>query len=510
MSAFGHEADSFTNPFSGPFVAGPSVSGPSRRGTAVPPRTRAWRKRFRRRAIAADVVAILATLSLTHVALLLQDRLQGQPMQGSAVLPVFVGALWLGALLIAHGRSPRHLGTGMDEYRRTVAASIGTFGAVAIASALSLVPVPRLYFALALPLGLLALIGGHWLGRRALRRARLRGESLSRVIVLGARDDVAYVIGQIERRRGTVEYEVVGVAVASLGAEAPITVRGHTIPVVGAIDRVTQSVRSLGADAVIVAGPVDGGNAFLRRLGWSLEETGTELVLSPGLTNVAGPRIHWRPVEGLPLISVELPQYSGTRHLMKRCLDVLLSAAALVALAPLLLVLAALVRREGPGPIVFSQQRIGRNGEPFTIYKFRSMTVDAEERLTALAHLNESTGPLFKIRDDPRVTRIGRVMRRYSLDELPQFWNVLRGDMSLVGPRPPLAREVQSYDATVNRRLYIKPGITGMWQINGRSELDWEDGIRLDLYYVENWSLTGDLIILWRTAWMLLRPVGAY
>ncbi|NQX10532.1 sugar transferase [Microbacteriaceae bacterium VKM Ac-2855] len=499
MSAYGHEADSFLNPFAA------SASRP--RADA---HSRSWRARYRRRSFAADATAIFVSMAATHAALVVDARLDGSPIAGPDALPIAFGLAWLLALFIAHSRTPRHLGSGLDDYRRTVSATVWVYGALAIAAVLTHATVPRLYFAIALPLGLIGLLTGHWLCRRALWRARLRGESLSRVIVLGERGDVAYVVGQIERRRGRVEYEVIGVAVASLEAEHSITVRGRAIPVVSAIDHVAQAVVESGVDAVIVAGPVDGGNEFLRRLGWALEESAAELVLAPGLTNVAGPRIHWRPVEGLPLMSVELPQYSGTRHAMKRCLDIALSASALVLLAPLLLVLAVLVRRDGPGPIVFSQQRIGRHGRPFTIYKFRSMIIDAEDRLAAIAHLNESTGPLFKVRNDPRVTPIGRVMRRYSLDELPQFWNVLRGDMSLVGPRPPLAREVQSYDAMVNRRLYIKPGITGMWQTNGRSELDWEDGVRLDLYYVENWSLTGDLVILWRTARMLLHPVGAY
>jgi exopolysaccharide biosynthesis polyprenyl glycosylphosphotransferase len=207
---------------------------------------------------------------------------------------------------------------------------------------------------------------------------------------------------------------------------------------------------------------------------------------------------------------VELPIYEGGKHVIKRGFDILVSATALVLLAPVFLIIAVLVRRDSPGPVFFRQQRIGRNGEPFSMIKFRSMVDDAEARLAELADQDDGNGVLFKLRADPRVTKIGRVLRTYSLDELPQLWNVLSGQMSLVGPRPSLPVEVEQYEQHVLRRLYLKPGLTGIWQVNGRSNLSWEESVRLDLYYVENWSLTGDLLILWRTVKVVLRPVGAY
>jgi exopolysaccharide biosynthesis polyprenyl glycosylphosphotransferase len=191
-------------------------------------------------------------------------------------------------------------------------------------------------------------------------------------------------------------------------------------------------------------------------------------------------------------------------------MDVTAALAALVMLSPLLLLLAVIVRRDSPGPVVFRQDRIGKDGQVFGMFKFRSMVVDAEARLAALNQQNQGAGVLFKMKDDPRVTRCGRWMRKYSLDELPQLWNVVLGDMSMVGPRPPLDREVSGYERHTRRRLLIKPGITGLWQINGRSDLAWEEAVRLDLYYVENWSLAGDLLILWRTFRAVVRPSGAY
>jgi exopolysaccharide biosynthesis polyprenyl glycosylphosphotransferase len=207
---------------------------------------------------------------------------------------------------------------------------------------------------------------------------------------------------------------------------------------------------------------------------------------------------------------VELPRYAGGKHALKRLLDVILSALALLALSPVFAVLAVMIRLDSPGPVIFRQQRIGRGGRTFMMYKFRSMVATAEDELLGLQGQNEGSGLLFKMRNDPRVTRAGQWLRRYSLDELPQFWNVLLGDMSLVGPRPPLQREVDGYENHVRRRLYIKPGLTGMWQVNGRSDLNWQDSVRLDLYYVENWSIAGDIVILWRTAKQMIKPTGAY
>jgi exopolysaccharide biosynthesis polyprenyl glycosylphosphotransferase len=283
----------------------------------------------------------------------------------------------------------------------------------------------------------------------------------------------------------------------------------QAVPVVPESRSIVDAVRELGADAVIVAGPGKGGK-YIQELGWQLEESATELILTTGLTNVAGPRIHARPVEGLPLMHVELPHYAGARHTLKRLFDILASVSALVLLLPAFLVLAILIKRDSPGSVLFRQERVGKGGKKFRMIKFRSMVVTAEEDLAGLLEQNQGAGMLFKMKHDPRVTDVGRWMRKYSLDELPQFWNILKGDMSLVGPRPPLQREVDGYTNRVHRRLYIKPGLTGMWQTNGRSELNWQDSVRLDLYYVENWSLAGDLIIIWRTALQMVKPVGAF
>jgi exopolysaccharide biosynthesis polyprenyl glycosylphosphotransferase len=263
-------------------------------------------------------------------------------------------------------------------------------------------------------------------------------------------------------------------------------------------------------EVVAIATDPELAGQSLRRLSWALEQRGIELIVSPGIIEVAGPRISVRPVAGLSLLHLERPSVSGGPHLMKAVFDRVLALAMIVVLAPLLLGLAVAVRLSSPGPVLFRQQRVGRAGVEFTMLKFRSMYADAEQRLGDLYALSDGNGVIFKLRDDPRMTPLGRWIRRFSLDELPQLFNVLRGDMSLVGPRPPLSEEVALYAADDSRRMLVKPGITGLWQVSGRSDLSWDESVRLDLRYVDNWSMTLDLLILWKTARAVIYGAGAY
>jgi len=283
------------------------------------------------------------------------------------------------------------------------------------------------------------------------------------------------------------------------------------VPLLGGLDDVAAAVELCDADTVAVTSCADIDPARLRRLAWELEGTDTDLVVAPGLMEVAGPRLHIRPVTGLPLLHVEEPEFSGARRVVKGAVDRVIAGVALLLFAPLLLAIGVGIRLSSRGPAIFRQIRIGKDGEEFTMLKFRTMVVDAESRKAELARANErGDGLLFKIRRDPRITPIGRMLRRFSLDELPQLVNVLLGDMSLVGPRPPLPEEVALYEADVRRRLLVKPGLTGLWQISGRSDLTWDESVRLDLRYVENWSLTLDFMILWKTAFAVARSAGAY
>jgi exopolysaccharide biosynthesis polyprenyl glycosylphosphotransferase len=232
--------------------------------------------------------------------------------------------------------------------------------------------------------------------------------------------------------------------------------------------------------------------------------------MAPSLTDIAGPRIHARPVAGLPLIHVETPRYQGADRFLKRAFDLVVSAGLLMVLSLPLLVVALLIVSTSPGGVFFAHERIGKRGRPFKMLKFRSMVADADAGLASLLRAQGTDDrPLFKVVDDPRVTKVGSFLRRYSIDEIPQLMNVLRGEMSLVGPRPQVAREVALYDNAATRRLFVKPGMTGLWQVSGRSNLSWDESVRLDLYYVENWSLTADLSIMARTVRAVFAKDGA-
>jgi exopolysaccharide biosynthesis polyprenyl glycosylphosphotransferase len=234
------------------------------------------------------------------------------------------------------------------------------------------------------------------------------------------------------------------------------------------------------------------------------------MILAPALTDVAGPRIHTQPVAGLPLIHVSTPKLTGGKKVAKRAFDIAVAGLLVTALLPLFGIIALLVRVTDSGPIFYRQERIGLRGTTFNMLKFRSMRVDADAELQRLLERQGSGDtPLFKVENDPRITPLGRILRKYSLDELPQLFNVLGGSMSLVGPRPQRDREVALYDDDAHRRLYVSPGMSGLWQVSGRSNLTWEESIRLDLYYVENWSLMGDVLILFKTFKAVFAGTGA-
>ena len=282
------------------------------------------------------------------------------------------------------------------------------------------------------------------------------------------------------------------------------------VPVLGGLKDVVAAVREADADTVAVLACPELNGVRLRRLAWALEKTNTDLCLAPALLDVAGPRTNVRAAAGLPLLYVDHPDLSGLRQVIKGVFDKVAAASALLLLSPLLLAIGLAIRLEDGGPAFFRQVRVGRDGKPFRLYKFRTMVVEAEQQKAALAEHNEGEGVLFKIRNDPRITRTGSRLRRWSLDELPQLINVLLGQMSLVGPRPALPEEAAKYGDYVRRRLAVRPGLTGLWQIHGRSDLPWEEAVRLDLRYVENWSLALDLPILWKTWPAVARGSGAY
>ncbi len=415
--------------------------------------------------------------------------------------------IWLLMLALFQTRAEQIIGHGTAEYRRVIHASGMAFGLLAIGFVLLQSQGIRTQLLVGLPVGIPALLLARWGWRRWLVRQRQVGECVPRALVVGRRKDVEYVT-RSAHTDGVTGYRVVGVTLDGDSAKS-ITVDGATLRAAGTLNTVAHVAEQLGADTVIVASTPDDPE-YLKQLSWQLEGTAAELVLSSPLMDIAGPRMSLRPVEGLPLVQVTIPTFDGSRYLAKRAMDIVISTLALVCIGVLLPFITLAIKLDSSGGVFFRQERVGRDGQTFRMLKFRSMGTDAEARKAGLLAHNEGSGPLFKMKDDPRITRVGAFLRKYSLDELPQFWNVLKGDMSLVGPRPPLASEVTAYDGHVFRRLYIRPGLTGLWQVSGRSDLSWEDSVRLDLRYVENWSVTGDLMLICRTAVAMVHPSGSY
>ena len=290
-----------------------------------------------------------------------------------------------------------------------------------------------------------------------------------------------------------------------------LTVNGRSVPIIGGESHAMDAIRTCGADTVAIAGTEHFGVRGIRKLLWYLEPMGVDLVVSTGVMDVALSRLVMRPNAGLPLLHIEKPQYHSAKRFEKRAFDFLFALAALIGTLPILVIAAIAIKTTSRGPVFYSSERIGIDGRPFAMLKFRTMVDGADEQIQQLLALNESDGGvLFKIREDPRVTSVGKILRRLSIDELPQFINVLKQDMSVVGPRPPLPREVMQYDGDVKRRLLVKPGVTGLWQVNGRSDLPWDESVRLDLSYVDNWSMASDFLLIAKTLKAVVASDGAY
>lgn len=455
-----------------------------------------------------DVVAVSSAVGFGYLARFQGEPAFGAPISYGLVSPVLV-LVWLATLRLFHCYDDRVIGYGGEEYRRVVAATFKLAAAIAIALYLLDIGVSRGFLAISFATGTGTLLAGRLIANKRLHQARSQGRGWSRrVLVVG---DAAHVLELVQQlRRGShTGYQLVGACIPD-PLWAPEPQRIGDVPVVGTFRTILTDAAEIGADTVAVTASGELTASRLRRLGWQLEGTNIDLVVAPALTDVAGPRIHTKPVAGLPMIHVEAPEFRGTRKVVKDLFDRTVALAMLLVAAPLCLLVAVAIKVDSRGPVLFRQTRIGRGGREFRLLKFRTMVTGAHAMRHVLVDRNETDGLLFKIRNDPRVTRVGRWLRKWSLDEVPQLVNVVLGQMSLIGPRPPLPEEVAHYDGDIARRLLVKPGITGLWQVSGRSDLSFEDGIRLDLFYVENWSLTADLLILWKTLGAVLRGRGAY
>jgi exopolysaccharide biosynthesis polyprenyl glycosylphosphotransferase len=475
------------------------ISASERRGRAVSGLA-VWTRVYLRRAAMSDfVIAVLSSV------LAVQLRFSGHITPEYAALSVAFPLLWVLALWIAGAYDDRYIGTGSDEFRKVLNAGVSLTAGLAILSYAVNTELSRSYLMITMPSVTMFDLIVRYVMRKRLHRLRCLGECMSTVLAVGPEPAVSDLITELRRD----SYHGLTVVAACLTEKTGTsTVAG--VQVFGGLDDVAGAVRRCGADTVAVLSSSEIDAIALRQLAWELEKTGTDLCVAPALLDVAGPRTTIRPTAGLTLLHVDHPQLTGPRLIFKDVFDRLAAGVALVLLSPLFAAVALAIRLSDNGPALFVQTRVGKDGRPFKIYKFRTMVVDAEKRLAELRASNDHDGVLFKMRHDPRITAIGRRLRKWSVDELPQLINVFRGEMSLVGPRPALPDEAERYANHVRRRLVVKPGITGMWQVNGRSDLSWDETVRLDLRYVENWSFALDLQILWKTFSVIFRGSGAY
>jgi exopolysaccharide biosynthesis polyprenyl glycosylphosphotransferase len=455
---------------------------------------------FRNRLILSDIVVV--TLAMLF-GLLISSRQSAwgiDPLLAIYGVPPVIAALWIGFLFLRGSYDQRVIGLGTEEIGRAVSATLWTFAVVAGLSYLVRADISRAYAFLSLPLGLLGIVIVRFAWRNWLYRARARGRFMLRTVVVGS-ESAAEALAEKLTQDSYAGYEVV----ARIGLPAP-----DPGALVGWLDRLDREIATTAAAAVAIDPGEDDPHDAIRQLAWRLEGRGIDLLISPGMLDVAGPRLSVRPASGLPLLHLDEAALSRPQRLSKRILDLVGSAVAIVVFSPVMFTCAIWVKATSPGPVIFMQKRVGRWGEPFTMLKFRTMRDDAEALKDDLREEHDLDDPMFKLKDDPRITKAGTFLRRWSLDELPQLFNVLGGSMSLVGPRPHPLDDVNRYGLEAYRRLALKPGLTGLWQVEGRSDLDWAQALQLDLYYVERWSLSGDVILLARTVRAVVQGRGAH
>ncbi len=454
---------------------------------------------FRTRLIVSDVVAIALAILIGLLVSSRQSAWNIDPLLAIYGTPVGIGLLWMSFLFLRGSYDQRVIGLGTDEIRRIVSATLWTFAVVAGVSYLVRADISRAYAYISLPLGMIVIVAVRFAWRSWLYRARGRGAFLVRTLVIGS-DSSRAALAQKLDQDAYVGYQVVG----------QMGLPGHEAASLRSwLDTLDGLLAGCNASAVAIDPGDEAPHDAVRQLAWRLEGRGIDLLISPGLLDVAGPRLSVRPAAGLPLLHLDEAALSRPQRFAKRSLDVIGSAVMIIVLSPVLLGCAIAVKTTSPGAVIFRQKRIGRAGEPFTMLKFRSMRMGADDEREGLRRQHALDDPMFKLADDPRVTVAGRFLRRWSLDELPQLFNVLGGSMSLVGPRPHPLDDVDRYGLEAFRRLALKPGITGLWQVQGRSDLNWAEALRLDLNYIEHWSLASDLVLLGRTLRAVTRGQGA-
>lgn len=464
-----------------------------------------WEQRYRRTVIASDTAATAFVVAAIGDFFGERDAANWHEKWG--ILAFGTELLVLAALAVNRSWAPAVLGQGAEEFRRLgrslfAATVVLALGGIALTSRNI-----KLWIFVAIPAIALVTMTARYLLRLWLHKQRNEGRCLRPVLAAGSPATVRDLISRT-RKFPHIGWRVE--AVCTTDGLGPDGDQVDGVPVVGPLADVANHVRRDGYRVVAVTPDPHWSPDRLRRLAWNLEGSDAEMVVAPVLMEVAGPRLHVDAVLGIPLLRVSMPAFTGGRRAIKGVVDRMGAAVLLMLFAPLLAFVGLLVLLDSRGGAFYRQRRVGKDGREFTILKFRTMVTGAHGARAELAARNEGAGPLFKLRRDPRVTRVGAVLRRYSIDELPQLFNVLTGSMSLVGPRPPLPEETAAYGPDIRRRLLVKPGLTGLWQISGRSDLPWEEAVRLDLRYVEDWSLALDTVILWKTLRAVLHGQGAY
>jgi exopolysaccharide biosynthesis polyprenyl glycosylphosphotransferase len=490
------------------------VEAPLEVPTMTVTRTR-WERRLGRRVRISDAVVVAIAVAIAHVVryFVLPVPPEALLVRGPSFLDTSITlfAGWMIALAVFRTRDPKVLDSGTSQYQAVARATFTLFAWLAIVALLFKWHPSRGFIAMSFTLGL----GLLFLERRAWRtwvlRQRRKGRGLAKVLVIGGVRSAKTMTLRFSADSGS-GFRVVGVWVPDRVAapDERFHVEETAVPVMGTESDLGQALAVDSVDTVVVTDTEHLGHDGMRELAWALEDRDVNLLVAPNVVDVAGPRVHLEAHGNMPLIYLSGPSYSRARTLRRAAFDRTFAFLVLLASSPVLLLAVLAIRLTGRGPIFYRSERIGTHGVPFQMLKLRTMVHGADQMLEELEHHNDASGPLFKVRDDPRVTRVGRILRRYSIDELPQFVNVLRGDMSVVGPRPPLRAEVDAYSDHMRRRLLVKQGVTGLWQVSGRSDLSWEDSIRLDLDYVENWTMLRDLQIIVRTARAVLASHGAY
>ena len=471
-------------------------------------RPRRWILRYQLALLLVDMCAAFAA-AVTGAALRPGTLPRLTEHVGTWLTLLVIPGAWVAVVAVGRGYEAKALGSGPTEFERVLRAFFHFTAVTTFVVCVDRVPLSRHLVLVVLPLILVLSVSGRCAARAVLRLLRQSGRAAFSVLAIGEAEEVAEFVALVARDKSA-GMHVVGACIPGRTEVGEGGSEELTLPQFTDLDRVADAVRDCGADAVAVLSASVKPDR-LRWISWQLENSDAMLFVSPGLTEVAGRRLHIQQVCGLPLLSVAQPTFGGVRRLVKGGFDRIVALIALFVMMPVLVMIAVLIRSTSRGPALFWQARVGKDGRTFRMIKFRTMTPGADLQVPELMERNDTRGGvLFKMRDDPRVTRVGRVLRRYSLDELPQLFNVLRGSMSLVGPRPPLPSEVARYAVRDKRRLLVKPGLTGLWQVSGRSNLSWEESIRLDLRYVENWSLTTDLMIIGKTFFAVVRRDGAY